>query len=269
MNERILQHVEDLFKDAPRTRRVTDIREELLSNMNEKFNDLIAEGKSEDEAFQSVIGGIGDIDGLIDDITKINRESFADIGKAAVKTAALLKSAAIGLYIIAVAAFFFSSAVLDASDLGLVVMLCIAAAATTLLVYSFSFTGKKYKRENDTFVEEYKEKISIPDRESRIMGAASSLLWLMIVIVYMLISFSTQRWDVTWIVFLVGVVLQQVLTTLLTKKINLNGIIMSSAVIVYFVISFMFQNWYISWIIFIIAAALVQVVRFYEIWREK
>jgi len=269
MNERILQHVDELFKEAPQKRRIAEMREELLSDMNEKYNDLVVEGKSEDEAFESVIAGIGDIGGLIDDVAQIARQSFAEAKKTAIKTAALLKAIAIGLYIIGVAVFLFCETSFAPSGLGLVIMLSIFAVSTALLVYSFNISGKKYKKEDDTFVEEYKEKISAPSKEARLKNAASSSLWLLVVIIYLLISFYTWRWEVTWIIFLVGVVLQQVMIAAFTKKFSMNGLIWSSAVIIYFVISFAFSIWHISWIIFLVAAALTQVLRLFEIWREE
>jgi hypothetical protein len=269
MNERILRHVEELFMDAPQKRRIAEIREELLSNMNEKFNDLVAEGKSEDEAFGSVVAGIGDIGSLIDDVAQIDRENFAEAGKAAAKTAAMMKAIAIGLYIIGVAVFLFCEIFNAVPGLGLIIMLSIFAVSTALLIYSFTFMGKKYKREDDTFVEEYKEKISVPSRDARLKNAASSSLWLIVVIAYLLVSFLTWRWDITWIIFLVGVVLQQIIIAMFAKKFSIQGLIWTSTVIIYFVISFLFSIWHISWIIFLVAAALTQVLRLYEIWREK
>lgn len=68
MNKRIETHVNALFANTAEESHILDIKEELLANLNEKYEDLIASGKSEDEAFALVISGIGDIDNLLKDI---------------------------------------------------------------------------------------------------------------------------------------------------------------------------------------------------------
>lgn len=42
MNERLRNKVDELFVNAPRTRRANDLKEELLANLTDKYNDLIA-----------------------------------------------------------------------------------------------------------------------------------------------------------------------------------------------------------------------------------
>ena len=65
MNEKIKAHVDNLLKDAPRTRRIVDLHEELLSGCLDKYADLVANGSSPEDAYSAVIAGIGDVDELI------------------------------------------------------------------------------------------------------------------------------------------------------------------------------------------------------------
>lgn len=65
MNKRIKSYLEKLFANTANDSQVLDIKEELEVNLNEKYKDLIESGKSEDEAFELVVAGIGDIDGLL------------------------------------------------------------------------------------------------------------------------------------------------------------------------------------------------------------
>ena len=65
MNDRIRQKVEVLFASAPRNKKVQELKEEMISNLEEKYQDLITCGKSEEEAFDITIASIGDIDELI------------------------------------------------------------------------------------------------------------------------------------------------------------------------------------------------------------
>jgi hypothetical protein len=65
MTEKIKSYVNDLLKDAPRTRAIVDLQEELLSGCLEKYGDLTASGMDSDEAYDTVIAGIGDVEELI------------------------------------------------------------------------------------------------------------------------------------------------------------------------------------------------------------
>ena len=55
MNEKIRVYVNELFENAPNTKKVNDLKDEIISNANDKFNDLISDGKSEKEAYVNVI----------------------------------------------------------------------------------------------------------------------------------------------------------------------------------------------------------------------
>ena len=65
---KIKDYVDDLFKDIRKTRKSEELKEELLSDLEEKYQDLISNGKKEKEAYQEVIGGIGDVDELLEEL---------------------------------------------------------------------------------------------------------------------------------------------------------------------------------------------------------
>ena len=46
MNEKLRRYIDDLFANAPSTVRAVELKEELYQNLTDKYNDLIAEGKS-------------------------------------------------------------------------------------------------------------------------------------------------------------------------------------------------------------------------------
>jgi hypothetical protein len=65
MTAKIKTYIYDLLKDAPRTRRIVDLEEELLSGCLDKYADLTESGETPEDAYETVIGGIGDVDELI------------------------------------------------------------------------------------------------------------------------------------------------------------------------------------------------------------
>ena len=65
MNEQLRKHVDILFAAAPKTEKAAEIKEELLTNLNDKYNDLLANGYDSTAAFHVALSGIGDIDELL------------------------------------------------------------------------------------------------------------------------------------------------------------------------------------------------------------
>ncbi len=59
MNEKIRQYIEELFRDVPQSRRAGELKEEMLINLNEKYEDL-SKDYDEARAYELVIEGMGD-----------------------------------------------------------------------------------------------------------------------------------------------------------------------------------------------------------------
>lgn len=65
MVDQIRIKVEEIFKNAPRNKKIQDLKEEMIGNLEEKYQDLISCGKTPQEAYDISIASIGDIDELI------------------------------------------------------------------------------------------------------------------------------------------------------------------------------------------------------------
>ncbi len=72
----IRSYLDNLFAGLPRTERVRQLRIELLSNMEEHYRELKAQGKTENEAVGIVISQFGNIDELLTELN-IQREDNA------------------------------------------------------------------------------------------------------------------------------------------------------------------------------------------------
>ena len=64
MREKISVYVEGLFSDAALTIRNAEVQQEILQHALDRYDDLIAAGKSEQEAYDEVVSGIGDVSEL-------------------------------------------------------------------------------------------------------------------------------------------------------------------------------------------------------------
>ena len=59
MVEKIKQHFNEIFADAPKTRMALDLKQEMMQSAIDKYNDMVADGYSEEDAYQNVVSSIG------------------------------------------------------------------------------------------------------------------------------------------------------------------------------------------------------------------
>lgn len=214
MNEKIRKHINELFKDAPKTRRAVELKEEMAQNTIEKYEDLIGEGYQEEDAFRIVIDSIGDVTELFEDLKD---KSLFTLSEEERRKKAMLTAAAVGIYIFAGVVFILSMVVNDMffggfEDIGLLgmaltVLICIPP--TCMLVYAANMYPVHDKKE-ENLVELYKEAAQTRRREKSIRTSISMIIWLVTLLLYFAISMKTQRWEVTWLMFLVGACAQMI-----------------------------------------------------------
>lgn len=209
MIQRIRDYVNQLFANAPQTKRAMELREEVCSNLIDKFVDLTGHGMSEEDAYNAAVASIGDIDELFD---TLKREQEQQEDPQVKRRSALLVSVAVALYICSVIPVILSDIAHFDSDYGVVAMFALCAVATALLVYN-AMTRPKYHRTDDTMVEEFKEwkHEQGQGRYSSTFGAVSGALWTLVVAIYFIISFMFGIWAYSWIIFLIAAAVQQII----------------------------------------------------------
>ncbi len=75
MHEQLRELVKDRLSGAVNCPAKDDIMEEITADLTAKYNDLLAEGKSPEEAFAKVQEGIGDLGEIVSFINEANRRS--------------------------------------------------------------------------------------------------------------------------------------------------------------------------------------------------
>jgi len=76
MEDKLCRYLDGLFKGSTPTEKVLDLKEEMLQNLEDKFRDLLAEGKTPEEAYNITVAGIGDVSALLKQL-----EAESDAGK--------------------------------------------------------------------------------------------------------------------------------------------------------------------------------------------
>ncbi len=217
MKNSLRVYVDSLFQGAPQSEPVRELHDEILSNLEERYDDCIAGGMTPQRAYTAVVGTMGDIGKLIRQVSEENKhpgglfERSSPTGKGVFKR------------------------------------------------YSYVFTDKNLKI---------------------IKRSAIAVMWILLVAFYFMLSFHTDQWDFTWLVFLVGAGLNVAINMAgdiarfsrrgddsesrikILKSIqgSMSAILWLAATFFFFMIceshNYMFDR---AWIIFIFAAA-VQVV---------
>ncbi|WP_143316927.1 permease prefix domain 1-containing protein [Clostridium sp. HBUAS56017] len=210
MCEKFREKLDELFENAPETYRARELKEELLANLMDKYNDLISSGKNEEEAFNIAISSIGDIDELIKGLKEKDVLNYEDMKKSSKKNALVL-TIAIGLYIMSVVILIMFTEVLRINEeVSVCVMLTMDAVATCLIIYN-SVSKPKYLKADDTIVEEFKEWKSANSKEKEVIKSIKSIVWLVIFAVYFLSSYAFKIWSFSWVIFIIGVAIEKVI----------------------------------------------------------
>lgn len=195
MREQLIQYVELLFAGAPNS---TEIKQEILQNTLDRYDDLIAQGKQPEAAYRLAISGIGDINEILGSTPSVKTESEIrtfDPGKRikpeyryAPTLKKVLRAAAIFLYIISIIPLIVLSE-LGMEIIGLCGTIGIVAVATALIIIA----GDKEK------VEKKPESPVTPKQELR--SAVKKIINTTALVLYLILSFGTGSWHNTWLVF--------------------------------------------------------------------
>lgn len=182
MRERLTQYVELLFAGAPGAE---EMKQEILQNTLDRYDDLISQGKTEEAAYRLAISGIGDINELLappvaeDPAPTDKSEDLAQVRK--------LRATAIALYIgCAIPLFLFGG--MGSGTVGLSLTVLLAAIATYLLILSRRSTTKQ------------RQDAPKAPRDPR-KEAVSKILSPICLAVYLIVSFYTGAWAITWLIF--------------------------------------------------------------------
>ena len=261
MRDQLIQYVSLLFAGAENCE---DTKQEILQNTLDRYDDLIAEGKPEEAAYRLAIISIGDIneilgqkDAVLPAVTVAEAQTETD---TAFKK--LLRAIAVGLYILCPLPLIVLSE-LGMDTFGLCGLLCFVAVATVLMILGSKKGDKPSHSDND---DEDKPK-------SELGKSVSSLIWAIGLAVYLILSFLTGAWHITWVIFPILGAINALICALIpaenptalrrnsSLKKGINSMIWAIGLALYFIISFATMAWHITWLIFPIIGAVQGLVR--------
>lgn len=163
--ETIKSYLDNMFANLARNTKITKLKNDLLLNMEEKYNELKNDGKSENEAIGIVISEFGNIEELMEElgieerrgvVLKTITKEEADNFIAAKKESGLWVGIGVSLCIIGAAMLIFITSLTDegiigqglSSDftdmLGIIALFILIVPAVALFIYS-GMRMEKYK----------------------------------------------------------------------------------------------------------------------------
>ena len=265
MREQLIQYVDLLFAGV---RDCEDIKQEILQNTLDRYDDLIAEGKVPEAAYRLAITGIGDINEILgtkSQIVPAYQETVT--AKEAVTddniVKKLLRAVAIALYILCpIPLFILSDFGMD--TIGLCGTLAIVAVATVLIILG----GRKQRKAQ-------REDEAPRTPQSELSKSVGGAIWAIGLAVYFILSFITNAWHITWVVFLITGAVQNLAKAFLDSRAagtdtayyrtesssktglrkSVGSLIRAIGIAVYFLVSFATNAWYITWVLFPIIGA--------------
>ncbi len=256
MREQLIQYVELLFAGATDSE---DIKQEILQNTLDRYDDLIAAGKVPEAAYRLAIAGIGDINEILGTNLPRNVVSHpvveADDGDTPTKK--LLRAIAVGLYILSPLPLIVLGD-MGNDNMGLCGTLVIVAAATVMIMLG----AKK---------ETPKKEKNAEAPQSELSKSLSGLIWAIGLGIYFLLSFTTGNWHITWVIFPILGALDDLVKALVRNRESLHSDVMfpskqrvrnsvrkliwSLGVAIYIFFGFATGAWYLIWLFFPITGA--------------
>ena len=208
MREQLISYVDLLFAA---TDDAEEIKQEILQNTLDRYDDLIAQGKSDQAAYTLAISGIGDISEILEHTAApaaMDVSPAPGVPAEPGKNKKLMRAVAVGMYICCPIPVILLSNFGD-SILGIVLMFLLIAAATVLMILT---DDVKKKSEDDCGCSTSQTK-----REP-MRRAISKIITTVTLCVYLLISFTTGTWYITWLIFPIAGALNQLINACMDLK---------------------------------------------------
>lgn len=212
MNDQLREYIDTIFIEAPRSMKAVEIKEEILQNLHDKYYDLLAEGKSEEAAYNIAIASIGDFSELIDELKQEEVPNMDDQTKRNQRSA-ILTAVSIALYILSVI-----PVILFEGKIGPILLFVFIAAATGILIYN-NMTKQAAKTRDATMAEDFREWRASSSEKQKVYKSITAALWALTLVIYFLVSFLTMNyWHLTWLIFPIAGAINSIIKAMFDLK---------------------------------------------------
>lgn len=256
MREQLIQYVELLFAGATDSE---DIKQEILQNTLDRYDDLIAAGKVPEAAYRLAIAGIGDINEILGTNipSSVVSRPTTEPDDGDTPTKKLLRAIAVGLYILCPLPLIVLGDI-GMANLGLCATLAIVAVATVLIMLGAKKEPPEKQKKEDS-------------PRSELSKSLGGLIWAIGLGIYFLVSFTTNHWHITWVIFPILGALEDLVKALVRNyeaqhndfvfpnkqrvRKGIKKLIWAVGIAIYFIFGFATGAWYYIWLLIPILGA--------------
>lgn len=188
MRNKLIAAIDAYFVNAPRTAQVQELHDEILQNTLDRYDEELAAGKSETDAYSAAYTAIGDIDALLSPLCPKQ------------KTFPVTRAVAIALYILCVIPTVIGDAIGGiGAEIGTCLMFVIAAVATTLIIWPIGWKATAARKLRAVGIGMYVLCVTPPIFFDEVVGGAAgdalgvSLMFVIVALATVLVILSAQR----------------------------------------------------------------------------
>lgn len=210
MKEQLIKYVDLMFAGNPGSE---DMKQEILQNTLDKYDDYIAQGKPAEAAYRLAIAGIGDISEIlgsepVSPAPQITQPNTDYRGRPVTPMwKKVVRAIAVCMYILCVTPVLVLSS-MGMDEIGICGMFGMIAIATALMIIA---GGNEQADEN-----EKPQKSDAP--ESKLRKAIRSVIGVVGLCIYLGISFWSGAWWITWLVFPIMGAVQGLVSAIIDLK---------------------------------------------------
>lgn len=197
MKSQLIQYVDLLFAGAADSE---EIKQEILQNTLDRYDDLISQGKSPEAAYRLAITGIGDVNEILGNAPAVHSPAAVHHAEPAndekESQRKELRAGGIFLYIISALPLILLSE-FGYSTIGLAFTIILVAVATYIMIITSKDDPKMGEKDIDEDNRDGKEEANrSPARKliEKVLGAIAFIL-------FFGIGFTRGIWHPTWLVF--------------------------------------------------------------------
>lgn len=268
MRNKLICYVNSIFEGIPDAPEVQELREEILQNTLDRYDEECARGVSETVAYNVAVMSIGDTDELLAAYRKPKKEKKS--------SRRVCVAIAIALYILCVVPPAVADEMGWPEALGVSLMFLMIAAATALIILSGGRekpAAPKTSAPQGVPVQPAAQAApAVPVQEERssavkiLRGVLTPLYWLAAVGLFLAAGFAGY-WYVAWVIFIAAGAVGDVISGIVYMakgryglKKFIEGLMLLAAVAIYLKISAASGAWVVTWLVFPICAALTGVL---------
>lgn len=224
MNYTLKVYVDSLFKDVPESQAVNDLRDEILSNLEARYDDCIKSGMSHQRAYAAVIGTMGDVSKLIEQVSDTGThtqgvfEKVSPFGRMLRKYSYIfteeniktISRSAIAILWLLVVILFFLIGFSDDFSYAWLIFIVGAGINVGINTAAKALQISKMGDNNEARVKLLKS----------VRGGASAIMWLVVTFFFFCIGFNSYEWEYAMLLFIMGAIIQIVINTVFKIQIR-------------------------------------------------